>query len=166
MTAREWLPRVKCTLVKPSKLRSCSAGTVIGPGDGADPGFGCGNAVEQAVWKVTLPSTFCRVWWMWPLRTATDASRFRYERACALSWVPQPHSGYTVHSGMWAKTTTGVLLERPCRSFLSHSSWSLPNEPIPPAFRFITLTRPTKWHPLWSKLYQPLPFDPFAYRSR
>src|SRR5712672_1696050 len=25
----------------------------------AAPGAGCGNAVERAVWKVTLPSTFC-----------------------------------------------------------------------------------------------------------
>ena len=36
-----------------------SSGTFIGPGDGAVPGAGCGNAVERAVWKVTLPSTFC-----------------------------------------------------------------------------------------------------------
>ena len=32
----------------------------MGPGAGADPGAGCGNAVDIAVWKVTLPSTFCR----------------------------------------------------------------------------------------------------------
>ncbi len=50
--------RLKTTLVNPSMLRSFSAGTRIGPGDGAAPGAGCGNAVERAVWKVTLPSTF------------------------------------------------------------------------------------------------------------
>ena len=31
------------------------------PGDGAVPGAGCGKAVERAVWKVTLPSTFCMI---------------------------------------------------------------------------------------------------------
>jgi len=40
-------------------LRSLSSATFIGPGEGAEPGAGCGNAVERAVWKVTLPSTFC-----------------------------------------------------------------------------------------------------------
>ena len=30
----------------PSTLRNCSAGTFIGPGEGAAPGLGCGNAVE------------------------------------------------------------------------------------------------------------------------
>ena len=25
----------------------------IGPGDAASPGFGCGNAIDIAVWKVT-----------------------------------------------------------------------------------------------------------------
>ncbi len=33
--------------------------TIIGPGFGAAPGAGCGNAVAIAVWKATLPSTFC-----------------------------------------------------------------------------------------------------------
>ena len=37
------------------------------------PGAGCGNAVERAVWKVTLPSTFCIIWWIWPLSTVIDA---------------------------------------------------------------------------------------------
>jgi len=46
--------------------------TFIGPGEGAAPGFGWGNAVEKAVWKVTFPSTFCSVWWMWPFSTVTD----------------------------------------------------------------------------------------------
>ena len=40
-------------------VRSLSSGTFIGPADGAVPGAGCGKAVERAVWKVTLPSTFC-----------------------------------------------------------------------------------------------------------
>ena len=35
------------------------ASTFIGPGDGAAPGAGCGNAVDIAVWNVTFPSTFC-----------------------------------------------------------------------------------------------------------
>ena len=47
------------TLAMPSTVRSWSAGTIIGPGDGALPGAGCGKAVDRAVWKVTLPSTFC-----------------------------------------------------------------------------------------------------------
>jgi hypothetical protein len=42
-----------------SSVRSLSSGTFIGPADGAVPGAGCGKAVERAVWKVTLPSTFC-----------------------------------------------------------------------------------------------------------
>ena len=44
---------------------------------GALPGAGCGNAVERAVWKVMFPSTFCRIWWMWPLSTVTEPNRFR-----------------------------------------------------------------------------------------
>ena len=43
----------------PSMVRNLSSGTFIGPAEGAEPGAGCGNAVERAVWKVTLPSTFC-----------------------------------------------------------------------------------------------------------
>ena len=30
-----------------------------GPAEGADPGAGWGKAVDIAVWKETLPSTFC-----------------------------------------------------------------------------------------------------------
>ena len=30
---------------------------------------------------------------MWPFSTDTDPNRFRYASACALSSVPQPHSG-------------------------------------------------------------------------
>ena len=33
--------------------------TPVRPGDGAVPGAGCGKAVERAVWKAQLPSTFC-----------------------------------------------------------------------------------------------------------
>ena len=47
------------TLAVPSMVRSLSSGTLIGPGESAVPGTGCGNAVERAVWNVTLPSTFC-----------------------------------------------------------------------------------------------------------
>ena len=59
MMARRCSPCLNVTQAVPSILRSCSAGTFMGPGDGAVPGAGCGNAVERAVWKVTLPSTFC-----------------------------------------------------------------------------------------------------------
>src|SRR6266480_7414261 len=108
-TARAVLPCLYWTFVRPSRLRSCSAGTFIGPGDGAVPGAGCGNAVDIAVWKVTLPSIFWSTWWMWPLRTVTEPKRFKYPKARSLSLVPQPHSGYTVQSGICAKTTIGVL---------------------------------------------------------
>ena len=40
-------------------------------------GAGCGNAVERAVWKVTLPSTFCITWWIWPLSTVTEPKPLR-----------------------------------------------------------------------------------------
>ena len=49
---------------RPSTFRSLSSATFIGPGDGAVPGAGCGNAVDIAVWNVTCPSTFCITWWM------------------------------------------------------------------------------------------------------
>src|SRR6185437_8200716 len=68
---------LKVTLAMPSIFSNCSVGTFIGPGDGAVPGAGCGNAVERAVWKVTLPSTFCITWWMWPLSTVTEPKRLR-----------------------------------------------------------------------------------------
>src|ERR1051325_8339762 len=62
MMARRCSPCLKVTSAMPSTVRSLSSGTFIGPGDGAVPGAGCGKAVEQAVWKVTLPSTFCITW--------------------------------------------------------------------------------------------------------
>ena len=40
-------------------------------------GAGCGNAVERAVWNVTLPSTFCITWWIWPLSTVTEPNFLR-----------------------------------------------------------------------------------------
>jgi len=49
-------PGLKLMLATPSSERSLSSGTFIGPGEGAEPGAGCGKAVERAVWKVTLPS--------------------------------------------------------------------------------------------------------------
>jgi hypothetical protein len=52
-------PRRTVTLVMPSNPRNSPVGTSFGPGEGAVPGAGCGKAVERAVWKVTLPSTFC-----------------------------------------------------------------------------------------------------------
>ena len=80
-------------LAVPSMVRSLSSSTFIGPGEGAAPGAGCGNAVERAVWNATLPSTFCITWWMWPLSTVTEPNFLRYDSAWAPSWVPQPHSG-------------------------------------------------------------------------
>jgi hypothetical protein len=59
MMARRCSPRLTATLATPSIERSLPSATFIGPGDGAAPGAGCGNAVERAVWKTTLPSTFC-----------------------------------------------------------------------------------------------------------
>ncbi len=48
-TASAPFPLTKFTSVIPSTLRSCCAGTFIGPGEGAVPGAGCGNAVDAAV---------------------------------------------------------------------------------------------------------------------
>ena len=72
-------------------LRSWSSGTFIGPGDGAVPGAGCGNAVERAVWKVTLPSTFCIIWWIWPLSTVTEPKLLEVgQRLGAVVRAPAP----------------------------------------------------------------------------
>ena len=46
MIARRCWPCLKFTSVMPSSLRSWSSGTFIGPGDGAEPGAGCGNDVD------------------------------------------------------------------------------------------------------------------------
>src|SRR5512144_2194540 len=62
MMARRCSFCLKVTQAMPSMLRNLSSGTFIGPGDGAAPGAGCGKAVDRAVWKVTLPSTFCMAW--------------------------------------------------------------------------------------------------------
>src|ERR1700720_903928 len=63
------------------------------PPGGPEPGAGCVNAVDIAVWKLTLPSTFCTIWWMCPFKTVTEPNRFNNESACAPSSVPQPHCG-------------------------------------------------------------------------
>ena len=47
--AYQWLPGREVTEVAPSTLRSWSAATFLGPGLGADPGAGCGKAVDMAV---------------------------------------------------------------------------------------------------------------------
>src|SRR5208282_1822444 len=53
-------PRTCRTLVTPRTERSFPGGrSLIGPGLGAVPGAGCGNAVDRAVRNATLPSTFC-----------------------------------------------------------------------------------------------------------
>ena len=54
-----WFTALNDMRARPSTLRSRSSATFIGPGDGAVPGAGCGNAVDMAVWNVTFPSTFC-----------------------------------------------------------------------------------------------------------
>jgi len=93
MIARRLLPCAYVTSRTPKSERSRSAGTFIGPGDGAAPGAGWGQAVDVAVWKVMLPSTFCMIWWMWPFSTVTDPKRLRYDRACSPSSVTHPHLG-------------------------------------------------------------------------
>jgi hypothetical protein len=40
---------LKVALAMPSIPRSLSSGYFMGPGEGAVPGAGCGNAVERAV---------------------------------------------------------------------------------------------------------------------
>src|SRR4029453_19102785 len=160
MIARRCSFFLNVTLAMPSMLRSLSSATFIGPGEGAEPGAGCGKAVERAVWKVTLPSTFCMTWWIWPFSTVTEPKPLTYSSARAPSSVPQPHCGYTVHSGMCANSTIGVDFERPLRSASSHSSCSLPRLPRPPALRSTTLTRPMKCTPPASNEYQPAPLVP------
>ncbi len=61
MIARGVLTLLNSTSVTPKYLPSAPAGTLIGPGALALPGSGCGKAVERAVWKETLPSTFCMI---------------------------------------------------------------------------------------------------------
>jgi len=58
MIASRFLPCWKLMVAVPRRVRSLSSATFIGPGEGAVPGAGCGKAVDRAVWKVTLPSTF------------------------------------------------------------------------------------------------------------
>src|SRR6516225_3084867 len=98
---------------------------------------------------------------MCPFNTVTEPNFLRYLKACALSSVPQPHSGYTDHRGMWANTTRGVLGCNDFTSFSNHSSCSWPSVPSPPAFKLTTFTRPVKCTPFLSKLYQPAPLLPF-----
>src|ERR1700691_6429108 len=93
---------------------------------------------------------------MWPLSTVTDPKRLTRPSAATESSVPQPHSAATVQSGIWAKRTIGVEGDLPFRSSASQASCSAPNEPIPPALRFATLTSPTKCTPLLSNEYQPV----------
>src|SRR5262249_24902456 len=56
-SARRSRLRTKFSLQTPRTERSLSAGTIMGPGEGALPGAGCGKAVDMAVWNATLPST-------------------------------------------------------------------------------------------------------------
>ena len=50
------------------------------------------EASERVVWKAMRPSTFCAIWWIWPLSTVTDPNRASSFSACAESSVPQPQS--------------------------------------------------------------------------
>jgi len=61
-TARLWRFMTECTSVIPNTLRNLSSDTFMGPGLFPGPGAACGNAVDIAVWKVTLPSIFCITW--------------------------------------------------------------------------------------------------------
>src|SRR5438034_649384 len=102
---------------------------------------------------------------MCPFNTVTEPNFLRYDNACALSSVPQPHSGYTDHKGMCANTTMGVLYCKGFTSSSNHSSCSWPSVPSPPAFRFSTFTNAMKCTPFLSKLYQPAPWAPLPKRS-
>ena len=85
-----------------------------GPGLGAAPGAGCGKAVDIAVWNVMLPSTFCMIWWMWPLSTVTEPKRFSIaERLLAVLRCPSPTAGRPPRAGCGANTTMGVLVGEP-----------------------------------------------------
>src|SRR2546429_6333182 len=66
---------------------------------------------------------------MCPFNTVTEPNFLRYDNACALSSVPQPHSGYTDHKGMCANTTMGVLYCKGFTSSSNHSSCSWPSVP-------------------------------------
>src|SRR5207244_9660765 len=66
------VPWTSVACVTPIMRRASVSGIFIGPGDGAAPGAGWGNAVDIAVWNRTLPSTFVITWWMWPLSTVTE----------------------------------------------------------------------------------------------
>src|SRR5215831_7028880 len=120
--ASGWVPCLTATVVTPSTVRSLSSGTRMGPGAGAVPGAGCGKAVERAVWNVTAPSTFCMIWWMWPLSTVTEPKRLTRSSAWAESSVPQPQFAATVQSGIWANSTIGVEVDLPFKSSASHAS--------------------------------------------
>src|ERR1700722_2925423 len=75
----------------PRYLCNSPGGTsFIGPGAGAAPGAGCGNAVDAAVWNVTLPSTFWMIWWMCPLSTVTAEALQVSERAAGVRGAPAP----------------------------------------------------------------------------
>src|SRR4051812_6006068 len=106
------------------------------------------------------------VWWMCPFSTVTEPNFLSSASACAASSVPQPHSGYTLQSGMCANTTIGVLCLRWLMSSCSQASCSAPSVPRPPALRFSTFTRAMKWTPFVSKLYHPAPLALLPYRSR
>ena len=63
------------------------------------------------------------------------AEALEVAEARAPSSVPQPHAGYTLHSGTCANTTIGVLLERCFTSRSIQSSCSAPNDPKPTRFQ-------------------------------
>ena len=78
------------TSVMPNTVGRISGATFMGPGLGAAPGAGCGKAVDVAVWKVTFPSTFFSVWWIWPLSTVTEPKCFKRPSARSASGFGAP----------------------------------------------------------------------------
>src|SRR5207248_3815675 len=160
-----WLTSWNDTRDRPRTLRRRSSGTFIGPGDGAEPGAGCGNAVDIAVER-DMPFHLLHhlVDVAVEHRHGSEALQIR-QRARTVVRAPS-HPGFTDESGMCANTTIGVLLFSRFTSFSSHSNCSLPSVPSPPAVRSTTFTRPTKWTPPWSKLCQPAPLVPLPNRCR
>ncbi|MBV9227063.1 MAG: hypothetical protein JOY85_23760 [Acidobacteriaceae bacterium] len=63
---------------------------------------------------------------------------------------------------MWAKTTIGVLLERPARSFSSHASCSAPSVPRPPGLQINDIDQADKVNSLVIEAVPPGTLGAFA----
>ena len=138
-------------------LRSFSAGTFIGPGDGAVPGAGCGKAVDMAAVEGHVTFDF--------LEHLVDVTVKHSHRAEALQDIrsaftvsfPSPIPDKPPRGGCARKPQSVCSIQDPLRG-LEPASCSSPSYPRPPAWRFKTLTSPMKWTPFLSKLYQPEPW--------